>query len=72
MIDIDSMTSLPDREAAVGGGVCLNGQPVLFFEFYATIQPTNQFVEFVQHSHFHFHSEVIEFWLVGWIVGLNV
>ena len=32
----------------------------------------NQFVEFVQQFHFHFHSEVIEFWLVGWRVGLNV
>ena len=27
----------------------------------------NQFVEFLQQFDFHFHSEVIEFWLVGWL-----
>ena len=65
---IESKTSLPDREAAVCGGVCLNGQPVLFFEFEPTNPTNHPKFEFVSWGNLYFHSEVIEFWLVGWIV----
>ena len=52
-------------------GVCMNGQPVLLIEYFPTY-PTNQpKFEFLSWGNLYFHSEVIEFWLVGWIVGLN-
>ena len=53
-------------------GVCLNGQPVLLIEYFPTNPTNHPKFEFVSWGNLYFHSEVFEFWLVGWIVGLNV